>query len=88
MNKNVKKLGASLAIGAAALLAAGCHHEVKESGASGEVSCFGVNSCKGHGKCASHLNACKGMNACKGKGVTASKSRTECEKAGGTVHEG
>ncbi len=59
--------GALLAVGAAALILAGCAGNGAKSASSGSatVACVGVNSCKGTSACKTAGNECKGHNACK-----------------------
>lgn len=59
--------GALLAVGAAALILAGCAGNAAKSASSGSapVSCVGINSCKGTSACKTAGNECKGHNACK-----------------------
>lgn len=78
--------GAMIALGAAALVLAGCTSSGGTmSGASGSsmVHCAGVNSCKGTSECKTAENACKGQNACKGHGFL-SMTADECKAKGGT----
>ena len=64
--------GALIAIGAAALILAGCAGTMSKSASSGEmVHCAGLNSCKGTSECKTAENACKGQNECKGHGFLA-----------------
>jgi hypothetical protein len=58
--------GALLAVGAAALILAGCAGTGASSSASAsKVHCAGVNSCKGTSDCKTAGNECKGHNSCK-----------------------
>ena len=58
--------GAMLAVGAAALILAGCASGgATTASTSAPVSCVGVNSCKGSSDCKTAANECKGHNACK-----------------------
>ena len=76
---------AMIAIGAAALVLAGCAGNSTKSASSGEmVSCLGINSCKGSGACKTAENACKGQNACKGHGFLV-VTQDECEAKHGTI---
>lgn len=53
--------GALIAIGAAALILAGCAGTMSKSASSGEMMhCAGLNSCKGTSECKTAENACKG----------------------------
>ena len=76
--------GAMIAIGAAALILAGCAgNGAKSTGGESNVACNGVNSCKGTSECKTAENACKGQNVCKGHGfITLTKQ--ECDGKGGT----
>ena len=77
--------GALLAVGAAALILAGCAGTGAKSASSGEmVSCLGINSCKGTGSCKTAENACKGQNACKGHGMLVVTSE-DCSSKHGTI---
>lgn len=78
--------GAMIAIGAAALILAGCAGTGAKSASSGSemVSCLGVNSCKGTGACKTAENACKGQNACKGHGFLTISSE-DCSAKHGTI---
>lgn len=63
---------ALIAIGAAALILAGCANTGAKTANNGEmVHCAGVNSCKGTSDCKTAENACKGQNACAGHGFLA-----------------
>ena len=64
--------GTMIAIGAAALILAGCAGTMSKSASSGEmVHCAGLNSCKGTSAYKTAENACKGQNECKGHGFLA-----------------
>lgn len=77
--------GALIAIGAAALILAGCAHTTPKMASSGEmVQCLGVNSCKGTSACKTAENACKGQNACKGHGFLVLTSE-DCSSKHGTI---
>ena len=77
--------GAMIAIGAAALILAGCAGTGAKTATSGEmVSCLGINSCKGTGACKTAENACKGQNACKGHGFL-TVSAEDCSSKHGTI---
>lgn len=77
--------GALLAVGAAALVLAGCAGDGSKTASSGDtVSCLGVNSCKGTGACKTAENACKGQNACKGHGFLATTAE-DCSAKNGKV---
>lgn len=84
--------GAMLAIGAAALILAGCASDGKTmdkmdkgADASGKmVHCAGVNSCKGTSDCKTAENACKGQNVCKGHGFLG-MSDSDCAAKGGKI---
>ena len=77
--------GAMIAIGAAALILAGCASNGAKMASSGEmVQCLGVNSCKGTGACKTAENACKGQNACKGHGFLVLTSE-DCSSKHGTI---
>lgn len=82
--KIAARSGASLALAAATLFAAGSFVTVSDAEASKKIACVGVNACKGHGACKTAENACKGKNACKGHGVSM-MSKSKCTKKGGTV---
>ena len=76
---------ALIAIGAAAVVLAGCAGTSTKSASCGErVSCLGMNSCKGSGACKTAENACKGQNACKGHGFLV-VTQDECEAKHGTI---
>ena len=74
--------GSLIAIGAAALILAGCATHSASSGES-NVACNGVNSCKGTSECKTAKNACKGQNVCKGQGFITLTAQ-ECDGKGGT----
>ncbi len=77
--------GAMIAIGAAALILAGCANNAPKTASSGEmVHCLGVNSCKGTGSCKTAENACKGQNSCKGHGFLVLTSE-DCSTKHGTI---
>lgn len=77
--------GALIAIGAEALILAGCAGTGAKSSSAGDtVSCLGVNSCKGTGACKTAENACKGQNACKGHGFLTLSSE-DCSSKHGTI---
>ena len=73
--------GALLAVGAVALILAGCASSGTNSAASGStVACVGANSCKGTSACKTAGNACKGKNACK-TAKNACKGQGSCKVA-------
>ncbi|MFW5431850.1 MAG: hypothetical protein ACKE5M_05640 [Methylophilaceae bacterium] len=73
--------GAMLAVGAAALILAGCASGgANTAGNSTNVACVGVNSCKGTSDCKTAGNACKGHNACK-TAKNACKGQGSCKVA-------
>jgi hypothetical protein len=77
--------GALLAVGAAALILAGCASNGSTTTASAAtVHCAGLNSCKGSSDCKTAENACKGQNVCKGHGFLA-MTKADCDAKGGTV---
>ncbi len=78
--------GALLAVGAAALILAGCASGGSPNTASsGElVHCAGLNSCKGSSDCKTAENACKGQNVCKGHGFLA-MTADDCSTKGGKI---
>jgi hypothetical protein len=78
--------GAMIAIGAAALILAGCAGTGAKSASSGSemVSCLGINSCKGTSACKTAENACKGQNACGGHGFLVVTSE-ECTAKKGSI---
>ena len=81
--------GTLLAVGAAALILAGCATgktmDKMDKSASGEmVHCAGVNSCKGTSDCKTAENACKGQNVCKGHGFLG-MTADECSAKHGTI---
>lgn len=77
--------GAMIAIGAAALILAGCAGSGAKMASSGEmVQCLGVNSCKGTGACKTAENSCKGQNSCKGHGFLVLTSE-DCSSKHGTI---
>ena len=74
--------GALLAIGAAALILAGCAGTATKSAeASTNVACVGVNSCKGTSDCKTAGNECKGQNSCK-MAANACKGQNDCATHG------
>ncbi|MFM9835023.1 MAG: hypothetical protein ACKVOA_02860 [Methylophilaceae bacterium] len=74
--------GAMLAIGAAALILAGCATSGAKTADAGSasVACVGVNSCKGTSDCKTAGNECKGHNACK-TAKNACKGQGSCKVA-------
>ena len=73
--------GAMLAVGAAALILAGCASGgATTASTSAPVSCVGVNSCKGSSDCKTAANECKGHNACK-TAKNACKGQGSCKTA-------
>ena len=75
--------GAMIALGAAALILAGCAGNMNKTASAGEmVHCAGVNSCKGTSDCKTATNSCKGQNACAGHGFLG-LAASECEAKGG-----
>ena len=73
--------GTLLAVGAAALILAGCAGAgTKSAETSTNVACVGVNSCKGTSDCKTAGNACKGHNACK-TAKNACKGQGSCKVA-------
>lgn len=73
--------GALLAVGAAALILAGCAGSGANMASSGStVACVGVNSCKGTSACKTAGNDCKGHNACK-TAKNACKGQGSCKTA-------
>jgi uncharacterized lipoprotein YajG len=57
--------GTLLALGAAALILAGCATAGTTTAASGStVHCAGINSCKGTSDCKTAGNACKQLQNC------------------------
>lgn len=79
------KKGTLLAVGAAALVLAGCVSSGANTTASAaNVHCAGLNSCKGTSDCKTAENACKGQNVCKGHGFL-SMSEADCKSKGGTI---
>ena len=73
--------GAMLAVGAAALILAGCASGgATTASTSAPVSCVGVNSCKGSSDCKTAGNECKGHNACK-TAKNACKGQGSCKTA-------
>jgi hypothetical protein len=89
-NTSSFKNGAMIAMGAAALILAGCASSGtkdtmdKSAGASAKVHCAGLNSCKGTSDCKTAENACKGQNACGGHGFL-SMDKEECMAKGGKI---
>ena len=84
--------GAMLALGAAALILAGCASTGAKTAdaSSASVACVGVNSCKGQSDCKTAGNACKGQNSCKGQNDCATHGHialtgAECTDKGGHV---
>ena len=59
--------GTMLAVGAAALILAGCASTGAKTADAGSasVACVGVNSCKGTSDCKTAGSSCKGHNSCK-----------------------
>lgn len=81
---NVGK-GTLLAVGAVALILAGCASSGSSKTASAaNVHCAGLNSCKGSSDCKTAENACKGQNVCKGHGFL-SMTEADCKAKGGTI---
>lgn len=81
---NLKK-STLLAVGAAALILAGCASNGSTMASSeAQVHCAGLNSCKGTSDCKTAENACKGHNVCKGHGFL-SMTETECNAKGGKI---
>jgi hypothetical protein len=80
--------GTLLAVGAAALILAGCassgEKTMEKSASSAKVHCAGLNSCKGSSDCKTAENSCKGQNACAGHGFL-SMSETDCKAKGGKI---
>ena len=77
--------GTMLAVGAAALILAGCASSGSNNAASAaKVHCAGLNSCKGTSDCKTAENACKGQNVCKGHGFLA-MTADDCEAKGGKI---
>ena len=73
--------GAMLAVGAAALILAGCASGGATTASnSASVGCVGVNSCKGSSDCKTAGNECKGHNACK-TAKNACKGQGSCKTA-------
>ena len=71
--------GTMIALGAAALILAGCAGNMNKTASAGEmVHCAGVNSCKGTSDCKTAANSCKGTNACK-TAKNACKSQGSCK---------
>lgn len=74
--------GAMLAVGAAALILAGCASSGTNTAASNaNVACVGANTCKGTSACKTQGNSCKGQNACK-TANNACKGQSSCKTAG------
>ena len=88
MNKMTK--GATIALSAAALFAAGTAFagspDAADAGKDAKVKCVGVNECAGKGECAAKGNECAGKNKCKSAGVL-KLSAEECKAKGGKVSE-
>lgn len=77
--------GTMLAVGAAALVLAGCASSGANTASSeAKVHCAGLNSCKGTSDCKTAENACKGQNVCKGHGFLA-MTASDCEAKGGKI---
>lgn len=76
-----KLLGATLVTAAALAFSTAPITSAFAHGQHGEVKCYGLNGCEGQGKC----GASQGKNKCKGQGVVMKKSKSECEKVGGTL---
>ncbi|HEY8118993.1 MAG TPA: hypothetical protein VIE91_07125 [Methylophilaceae bacterium] len=78
--------GAMIALGAAALILAGCAANGSKAADSdaAKVSCLGINSCKGTSECKTAENACKGQNVCKGHGFLV-VTQSECSDKHGTI---
>ena len=76
--------GAMLAVGAAALILAGCGASENAASTAELVHCAGLNSCKGSSDCKTAENACKGQNECKGHGFLA-MTETDCTEKGGEI---
>ena len=93
-----KNLPTNIALAAAALFLAACHHEKgggtatpDDASKSANVKCFGVNECSAQGACnvpdgrvepGSKGHACAGQNECRGKGWIL-LSQQECSAKGG-----
>ena len=73
--------GALIALGAAALILAGCASGGANTASSGSsVACVGVNSCKGTSDCKTAGHECKGHNSCK-TAKNACKGQGSCKTA-------
>ncbi len=74
--------GTMIALGAAALILAGCASAGAKTADAGSatVACVGVNSCKGTSDCKTAGNACKGHNSCK-TAANACKGQGSCKIA-------
>jgi hypothetical protein len=73
--------GSMLALGAAALILAGCASAGQKEAASGGVACAGINGCKGQSACKTVGHECKGQNSCK-TANNACKGQGSCKTAG------
>ena len=83
--KSTAGKGALLAVGAAALILAGCASSGSTNTASAaKVHCAVLNSCKGSSDCKTAENACKGQNVCKGHGFLA-MTADDCTAKGGKI---
>jgi hypothetical protein len=76
--------GTLMAVGAAALILAGCGAGEKTASTAELVHCAGLNSCKGTSDCKTAENACKGQNECKGHGFLA-MTEADCTEKGGEI---
>ncbi|HLO23231.1 MAG TPA: hypothetical protein VK193_07405, partial [Methyloceanibacter sp.] len=65
--KPVKRSGVSIAVAAAALIAAIPAQSGPAYADDAKGRCMGANACKGQSACSA--NGCSGTNACKGKGL-------------------
>lgn len=73
--------GTMLALGAAALILAGCASAGQKVATSGAVECAGINGCKGQSACKTAGHECKGQNSCK-TANNACKGQGSCKTAG------
>ncbi|MFW5431849.1 MAG: hypothetical protein ACKE5M_05635 [Methylophilaceae bacterium] len=85
LSKGAIGKGTMLAMGAAALILAGCGTGESNTASTAElVHCAGLNACKGTSDCKTAENACKGQNECKGHGFLA-MTEADCTAKGGEI---
>jgi hypothetical protein len=82
--KPVKRSGISIAVAAAAIIAAIPAQSGPTYADEAKGRCIGANACKGQSACSA--NNCAGTNACKGQGYL-EMTKLECETIPGTKFE-